>query len=292
MPQRSQLRLGWAPFLRDTLLATIASTLITFVPASSAQIIDFAPETTSFPTSTTSSDPSSSITRSSASRSQTTFFSSISARNSTHNATTTSTDRGSLPLGPANDGPMDTGQQQSTGSGLLNYYFAFLAVFIVILLLAAWYIHRRKKRMKALRASSRQNALNRDLDGWAGGRRWVGGAFRGGLRRQQEREQHSREEGLNELGEAPPPYKARASVTSVQGAPPEHRMDSAQADGPSEPSIPLRTLHRPGQSTSSPPDYHESFQTSPSDSSESSVAAPRHTFARTNTSDHNANPSS
>lgn len=118
----------------------------------------------------------------------------------------------------------------------------------------------------------------------------MGGAFRGGLRRQHERQQ-SREEGLNELGEAPPPYKARDSVVSGEDvATTGQRRDTQNGVGdPSqqrEPTIPLRTLGRDGRVAGKPPDYHETVREVSHDEAESSNAGQRQAFTRTNTQDH------
>lgn len=140
-----------------------------------------------------------------------------------------------------------TSSGDNSDGSLVNYYFVFLAILICILLVAGWIIYRRRKREAFRRRYHQQDALARDLDGWTGPRptgrrRWGYGNWRTGPD-----EGSDREEGLNEAGEAPPPYKPRTS--SEQGD-----RESAAADG--EPSIPLRTVARE-DTTLKPPDYSE-----------------------------------
>lgn len=100
--------------------------------------------------------------------------------------------------------------------------------------------------LKAEARSGGQHALARDIDGWVNTRRWIRGNWRdtanGSTRR---------EEGLNELGEAPPPYKVREDV----GTAVHERAD----DGNGHLAVPLRTLSREGRASLKPPGYEESI---------------------------------
>ncbi|KAF2840210.1 hypothetical protein M501DRAFT_915519, partial [Patellaria atrata CBS 101060] len=86
---------------------------------------------------------------------------------------------------------------------VLNFYFVFLLIFLILIFAALYVLHKRKRKAKALSRNSGQAALARDLDGWINTRRFINGRWRGGgpntVRRQ--------EEGLDENGEAPPPYR-------------------------------------------------------------------------------------
>ena len=93
-------------------------------------------------------------------------------------------------------------------------------------------ISRRRKQKLAHQRSTGQNALARDLEGWAGARRWAGGRWRGGGRDEIE--------GLDERGEAPPPYMPKVPERAVIGNGGEH-------------GIPLRGLGEQRK----PPDYQE-----------------------------------
>ena len=112
-------------------------------------------------------------------------------------------------------------------SGLLNYYFLLLAILVVAVLVGCFFYARRHRR-KVVRLHTRgQSALARDLEGWPGwGRgRWIGG-------------DRERLEGLNERGEAPPPYIPRMPQEAVV------REDEGRA-------VLLRNLGE-----GKPPDYH------------------------------------
>ncbi|KAF2096562.1 hypothetical protein NA57DRAFT_78167 [Rhizodiscina lignyota] len=231
-----------------------------------AQDSTSATSTTTSRSSITSTDASASITPTSSFRLHSTLLTSTSASNSSSAPLQTDPPR---PGFPGDDSPAGTLPEDSEhSSGLLNYYFAFLAVFVILLFLAIWYIHRRKKKLKAMRASGRTNALARDLDGWTGSRRWMGGAWRGGIGRRDIRTE-DREEGLNELGEAPPPYKARDSVIGGDRRSGERTENSL--------TVPLRALDRDGRAVMKPPDYHETVRELPesqAEAAESSRANP------------------
>jgi len=80
---------------------------------------------------------------------------------------------------------------------------------------------------------------------------WRGGAG-GGLSR--------REEGLNEHGEAPPPYQPRADATTAGNTDAEGsealRLGTAQ-DVVTGLTVPLRTLSRDERATLKPPGYQD-----------------------------------
>lgn len=82
---------------------------------------------------------------------------------------------------------------------------------------------------------------------------WRGGAG-GGLSR--------REEGLNEHGEAPPPYQPLADATTAGNTDAEGsealRPGTAQ-DAVTGLTIPLRTLSRDGRATLKPPGYQDTI---------------------------------
>lgn len=139
-----------------------------------------------------------------------------------------------------NDDPTDN------DGGLVNYYFVFLAILVALFLVGAWLYYKRRKSAAFRQRHSRQDALARDLDGWPGPdqgrRRWIHGNWRTG-----DDELSRREEGLNEAGEAPPPYKARTS---------SERTRESTETSEEGPAIPLRTMTREG-TTLKPPDYSE-----------------------------------
>ena len=84
--------------------------------------------------------------------------------------------------------------------GILNYYFLLLAVFIIIIIIAYWSIARRRRNRLIRLRDNQQSALARDVETWPGRRRGVGAQWRNvGV-------DPTVEEGLDERGEAPPPY--------------------------------------------------------------------------------------
>ncbi|KAL9103354.1 MAG: hypothetical protein Q9163_001620, partial [Psora crenata] len=137
------------------------------------------------------------------------------------------------------DGEDDDGRN----NGLLNYYFLLLAVFIVIIFVVYWSLARKRKASLARRRSTRQDALAMDLSrsGWrtvpGRWRRHYGGAGSRDLRPRDE-------EGLDERGEAPPPYLKEPDAV---------HLDGRGQDGGFEM---MNTDRRP-DAEAKPPDYEE-----------------------------------
>jgi len=117
----------------------------------------------------------------------------------------------------------------SSSRDVLNYYF-LLIIFVAILFTAYCYVSRRRRRKAARLQGSRRLLLAQDLQGWTGARRWVHTRWRS----------EPRVEGLDERGEAPPPYL------------PERPAETHAASGSmvTESPIPLQDMHKP-------PDYEE-----------------------------------
>ena len=143
--------------------------------------------------------------------------------------------------------PEEHEDEERRNNGILNYYFLLLA-FIVILLGILYLTYARRQRQRlALRRQNGQRALARDLERWGGGGPW--GPSRlpriprntSGVRRPQP---PRREEGLNENGEAPPPYIPKE---------PERAYVGSQRGGLGN-DIPLRDM---GSMDHKPPDYDE-----------------------------------
>ncbi|KAF2735337.1 hypothetical protein EJ04DRAFT_563508 [Polyplosphaeria fusca] len=145
-----------------------------------------------------------------------------------------------IPPATSNDGPT-TGRSEN----VFNYYFLFLAIFGLLIAFCLWWVHKRRKRRKELMRLSGQNALARDLDGWINTRRWMHGRWR----TNQPAAFVRREEGLNEDGEAPPPYQPKSEITVAQNE------ELSPQDPESGLTIPLRTLSRDEIETFRPPAY-------------------------------------
>lgn len=82
---------------------------------------------------------------------------------------------------------------------VFNYYFLFLALLVCVLALLLWWLHRHRRREREQMRVRGQHALARDVEHWAMNRR----------------NQPHTVEGLNESGEAPPPYKPKSGVTTA-----------------------------------------------------------------------------
>ena len=137
-----------------------------------------------------------------------------------------------LPSGYAGQAyPDDNDPDDDTNRAVLNYYFLLLVIFIAIIVVAYACVLRRRRRKVARLQGNRQDALTQDLEGWNGGRRWGHGRWRS----------EPRVEGLNERGEAPPPYA------------PERPAATHGEDGGIERERPI-----PLQDIQKPPDYQES----------------------------------
>lgn len=217
----------------------------TFIPMSSLaqSMTSLNPGLTPTPSTSTPATQFSGSTTASF-RSMTTSFTFSPAPNSTlSSSTSTKTNDDTPQLFP---GATSSNPEEERSESVFNYYFLFLAVFGVLIAVLLWWLHRRRKRRKEQMRLSGQHALARDLDGWINTRRW----FHGTWRHNQTAAFVRREEGLNEHGEAPPPYQAKSDVTVAHTA-------GAPHDSISGLSIPLRTLSRDDIENIRPPEYRE-----------------------------------
>lgn len=126
----------------------------------------------------------------------------------------------------------------STDNGVVNYYFLLLAIFVILVAVSYCFLVRRRRRRLVLLRTNRQDALERDLQGWQGGSFWGHGRWR-------TTHDTRPEEGLDERGLPPPPY--------IPAPKPTH-PGSSHNDGTREPAIPLQDMHNTDQK---PPDYSE-----------------------------------
>ncbi|KAI9889756.1 MAG: hypothetical protein M1814_004958 [Vezdaea aestivalis] len=146
--------------------------------------------------------------------------------------------------------PSPTSQQQRQHDTLVHLYFLFLFLGGAALATLGYFILRRRKTKQGQIRRQRQYALTQDVHNWR--------SF-GGFRRS---ERH--EEGLDERGEAPPPYSAPVTLPMAQeahlrghpGRVGESRATFAvAAEREQGIAIPLRTLSRTGRLR--PPEYEE-----------------------------------
>ncbi|KAK0790302.1 hypothetical protein LTR91_009855 [Friedmanniomyces endolithicus] len=164
-----------------------------------------------------------------------------------------------------NDGGLGGSPSSDPGSSpgpgdhsLVNYYFVFLAIIIAVAALTSFLLYKRRRAAILAGSLNRQTALSRDLTTWHGGDGgdgYAGRSSRGYWHSGQVRshEDAGPEEGLNELGEAPPAY--------VAPPPKEARCEDGDTAGHERfggdgPAVPLQTLSREDAGLK-PPDYVE-----------------------------------
>ncbi|KAI7229279.1 hypothetical protein KC330_g7528 [Hortaea werneckii] len=189
---------------------------------------------------------------------------------------------------PSPTTPMDAGKASDTAPGasagaddddsnstsLVNYYFVFLALIVCIAGLAAFMVWRKRRRAAFHFHHGGQGVMVRDIS------QWYPGPGRAGPRRYRQprgwdsREDNSREEGLNEFGEAPPAY-----------APPKTREEEEQEIvNHGGPAVPMQTLSRE-EAGLKPPDYTQATTQSVEESARlswaSSSARPNHSESGT-----------
>jgi hypothetical protein len=157
--------------------------------------------------------------------------------------------------GSSSDGDYDPGDT-GNGRNMSVYYFVFFALLICIAVLCIYFVWRRRRNALMIRPNPRGEVYHRDVREWDTTRyrrRYWNTGFRN--------EQPSREEGLNENGEAPPPYMPKEDEEMGNNG--SHANGQrAQAEGtpvPGEPSIPMQTLSR-DQAGLKPPGYEQSVQ--------------------------------
>ncbi|KAF2215904.1 hypothetical protein CERZMDRAFT_90024 [Cercospora zeae-maydis SCOH1-5] len=136
------------------------------------------------------------------------------------------------------------GQRQSDMDGLVNYYFVFLALIVILIGIGAFFVYRRKRKAALLYQNGQAGALQQDVGAWdhsrARRRYWQG--------RWRSADITHREEGLNEHGEAPPPYMPKETRDEEQGLPMRNHNDNNHL------AVPLQTLSRE-QAGLKPPEY-------------------------------------
>lgn len=121
---------------------------------------------------------------------------------------------------------------------VFNYYFLFLALLAAMLAALLWWLHRQRRREQEQIRLRGQRALVRDVERWAMYR------FR----------QAPAVEGLDQNGEAPPPYKPKSDIITTL----ETLNDDM--DGAVNVAVPHRALLRDDTEHIRLPDYSEIIQ--------------------------------
>lgn len=167
-----------------------------------------------------------------------------------------------------------------------NYYFLIIAGVVIAVSCCVLYIGRQKKRKAALIQSNGQRALARDIESW----RSRLGVGRAGFGRSGLYNSHIHgiraEDGLNERGEAPPPYVPGSKPPSISSDELQRPSTAASSHLQTEPA---EMAHM--SEISRPPGYNERFQQGPGDGSAevtrptpALTASERHSSVRRSTS--------
>lgn len=134
--------------------------------------------------------------------------------------------------------------------GLVNYYFVFLALFVLIACMGAFFMYRRKKKAMMMYRNGQSDALQQDVHLWdptrARRRYWQGSRWRSA---DETDHASGRDEGLNENGEAPPPYMPKGGNDEEAN---HHRAEEGVA-------VPMQTLSREQAGLGKPPGYEEHY---------------------------------
>ncbi len=116
---------------------------------------------------------------------------------------------------------------------------------------------RRKKRKAAINRAHSQRALARDVEGFRtrfrGGRTGPGWFL--GYNGAHGADTDGRDEGLDERGEAPPPYVSGSKPPSIRSEDGIARPDSSRSVVRAQEGVELGDMSRPGNND--PPCYHE-----------------------------------
>ncbi|KAI9055888.1 hypothetical protein LZ554_000826 [Drepanopeziza brunnea f. sp. 'monogermtubi'] len=181
-----------------------------------------------------------------------TFQTSVSSSATNYNFQPSPTQTQNQPLASNNNDSSNGDGIRGTSRLSFNYTYAIVGVIALILLLAIIYIGKRRRQKAAIVRLNSRAALARDVEGYrtrfgigrAAMRRAHAGGMRVGVAPPE------RTEGLNEEGEAPPPYNPGSkppSVRSTDGVRQGGRVREVEMQ-----DIQDMTRPRPG-----PPGYHE-----------------------------------
>lgn len=146
-----------------------------------------------------------------------------------------------------------TGGEDEDGGGF-RYSLVFLALIACVFVLGIWLFIRRKRRLAFARYGHPTGNPPRDMHG-AGGYRGrapranADGWLNWGRRRSAD---VSGAEGLNEAGEAPPPYMPKSRDEDGHGG---ERTEGGETEN-LQPAVPLQTLSRE-EAGLKPPGYDE-----------------------------------
>ncbi|KAG4435246.1 hypothetical protein IFR05_009279 [Cadophora sp. M221] len=142
---------------------------------------------------------------------------------------------------------------------MFNYYFVIVAIVVVLFVVAMLYIGKRKKQKAQILRSHSQRALAQDVEGlrnrFGMGRGAMRRAHAGGGAGEVQRIDE-RTEGLNERGEAPPPYNPGSKPPSIRSddGVAVREVDVSRPGTRDGQMVELNTIEPQRQD---PPGYHE-----------------------------------
>lgn len=145
----------------------------------------------------------------------------------------------------------DAGKRQYT-----TYYFVFFALLFCIAMLCVYFVWKKRRHALTVRNGFSGAGYQRNVQEWDTvryRRRYWNTNFRNA--------EVSREEGLNEHGEAPPPYVPKDDENTGSTGPQAGEYFGQGPARPAEPAIPMQTLSR-DQAGLKPPGYEQTVQPS------------------------------
>jgi hypothetical protein len=162
------------------------------------------------------------------------------------------TARQSDPL-PSDDTESTDGNRRGSYT---TYYFVFFALLFCIALLCVYFVWKKRRNALTVRNGFSGAGYQRNVQEWDTvryRRRYWNTNFRN--------TEVTREEGLNEHGEAPPPYVPKDDENTSSAGPQAGGYFGQGPARPAEPAIPMQTLSR-DQAGLKPPGYEQSVQPS------------------------------
>lgn len=147
--------------------------------------------------------------------------------------------------------------QDTVSDHVFNYYFLIIAAAGIVLVLGVMYLRSRKRQKAAINRSRSQRALARDMESFRArfGMGRTGGALYG-----THTGRSDPEEGLDERGEAPPPYVPGSKPPSIRTADGLEELDGRPL-GEGEAGEPVELQNLSVTLPSKPPDYNQHLVT-------------------------------
>jgi hypothetical protein len=203
------------------------------------------------------------------------IITSISTSSTTSQAFAIPTSVPTTPPPTNTDTSNDANNNENIQHAVFNYYFLIVAVVVILLCVGILYFRSRKKRKAALIRSHSQRALAQDVAGFRN--RWGINRVGGIPYLPNNRGRSDPEEGLDERGEAPPPYvpgPKPPSIRMIDGVLPVGSVPSTQVSESArdEQALELQDIHR--NVDNAPPSYDEQPSGMTADTSVSN-SAPR-----------------